>query len=313
MRGPAGSGKTFVLAGRAAVLAGEGKKVLILTYNITLINYILDMAVRFTQSGKVRDQIVAVNFHAWCKRVAFETGNSAEYKEILSGFDLDEIMQDKLAEAVKSWLINCSDSERWDAILVDEGQDFELSWWQALRSALREDGEALLCADSTQNIYAVAPWTDEDMVGAGFRGELGTLSESFRLSPALCTLAKSFIDEFLHKKDAQRPEPKEGEFEYKTVLKWWQIPPGLASHFCVKAMIDTIRESDPAISYADLTCIVEDETIGFEVVQSLKKLGINAIHTFGLGDTPLDKRMDSRRKKTSIFQRRCPCQGNYFA
>lgn len=302
IKGPAGSGKTFVLAGRAAVLASEGKKVLVITFNITLINYILDMAVRFTQTGKIRDQIVALNFHAWCKRVAMITGHLDEYHALWSDVELEHVLKDDLPKAVRGWLEEVEEADRWDAILVDEGQDFELSWWQTLRATLRKEGEALLCADSTQNIYAVSPWTDEQMTGAGFRGEWGTLSESFRLSPALCQLAKSFIDQYLISTEVQRPEPQEGEFEYKTILKWWQIPSGYAAQYCVDAMIDIVKESDPPIAYADLTCIVENEDIGLDVVLLLQYLGIRAIHTFGQGETSIEKQSDGRRKKQAFFK-----------
>ena len=88
IKGCAGSGKSFVLAGRAAWLASgkddeaqaRKKKVLIITYNITLINYLLDLAVQFNPSGKVRDQITALNFHYWCKRVARESGRLLQEK-----------------------------------------------------------------------------------------------------------------------------------------------------------------------------------------------------------------------------------------
>ena len=40
IRGAAGSGKTMVLAHKAAKLMTEGKSVLVLTFNITLVNYI---------------------------------------------------------------------------------------------------------------------------------------------------------------------------------------------------------------------------------------------------------------------------------
>lgn len=85
IKGPAGSGKSLVLAGRAAELAKAGKKVLVITYNITLINYLLDLAVRYAQSGAVRKQIVALNFHHWCRRVAGLAGREDEYDEIWEG------------------------------------------------------------------------------------------------------------------------------------------------------------------------------------------------------------------------------------
>lgn len=62
---------------------------------------------------------------------------------------------------------------RYDAILVDEGQDYRPIWWQALRNAVRPGGEMILVADKTQNIYATAAtWTEDAMANAGFRWSL---------------------------------------------------------------------------------------------------------------------------------------------
>lgn len=303
VRGPAGSGKTFILAGRAAMLASMGKNVLVMTFNITLINYILDMAVRFTQSGKVRNQITALNFHTWCHRVAVMSGHACDYDELWKqGIPPDEVLKVHLPIAAREWIDDLDERLRWDAVLVDEGQDFELSWWITLRKALRPDGEALLCADRTQNIYEVAPWTEEEMKGAGFRGVWGTLSESFRLSPAVCRLAKEFIAEYLPGKETLIPEPTVSGFEFKTILKWWQVSSGTAAACCVKAMEEIVCEASPPIAYADLTCIVENELVGLEVVNILKAKGVEAIHTFGKGDTPLEKYYDSRRKKQAFYR-----------
>ena len=43
IKGPAGSGKSLVLAARAARLANEGKSVLVATFNITLWHYLRDL------------------------------------------------------------------------------------------------------------------------------------------------------------------------------------------------------------------------------------------------------------------------------
>ena len=42
---------------------------------------------------------------------------------------------------------------RYDAILLDEGQDFNPLWWKALRLVLKEGGEMVMAADVTQDIY----------------------------------------------------------------------------------------------------------------------------------------------------------------
>ena len=174
IRGAAGAGKSIVLAARAAKLAGEGKSILIATFNITLINYLLDFAVRFANTGRVRDQLVALNFHHWCKRVALQTGNISEYYALWqeeTPTDHESILAETLASATKGWLNDLRDEEKFDAILVDEGQDFRLEWWNTLRAALKTNGEMVLVADRSQDIYGIATgWTDEAMSGAGFSG-----------------------------------------------------------------------------------------------------------------------------------------------
>lgn len=71
IKGPAGSGKSLVLAARAAQLTSEGKSVLVVAYNITLLNYLMDLAVRWPNGrGRTRDQVTWLNFHHWCKRVS---------------------------------------------------------------------------------------------------------------------------------------------------------------------------------------------------------------------------------------------------
>ena len=75
IKGPAGSGKSLVLAARAAQLQSEGKDVLVISFNITLLNYLKDLAVRYRPSGKVRQGITWLYFHRWCKRVCQESDN----------------------------------------------------------------------------------------------------------------------------------------------------------------------------------------------------------------------------------------------
>jgi len=78
IKGPAGSGKSAVLAARAAELVEAGEEVLIITFNITLRNYLQDLAVR--RSPRARRDATWLNFHDWCKRVCFEADLITEYQ-----------------------------------------------------------------------------------------------------------------------------------------------------------------------------------------------------------------------------------------
>ena len=309
VKGPAGSGKSLVLAGRAAELAMQGRRVLIVTFNITLINYLLDLAVQYAQSGAVRGQITALNFHHWCRRIASMAGKDNEYdalwKEEVQG-DVEQILRYRLPLKAAQWATALEEEDRWDAVFVDEGQDFLPAWWGALRAALPTDGsgEAMLVADRQQNVYGVKPWTDLEMNGAGFRGPWGALESSHRMSPALCRLATDFVDRFQPDVDELRPIPAQGEFEFRTELRWQQMEPTEpVAAACIDAMLGILSASDDdPVAVAELVCIVDREDIGLDLVRLLRDKGINVLHTFGLGHTQSDRDTDGRRRKLAFFR-----------
>jgi superfamily I DNA and RNA helicase len=183
LKGPAGSGKSAVLAARAAELVDQGEDVLIVTFNVTLRNYLQDLAVR--RSPRARRDVTWLNFHEWSRRVCFEADLITEYKRLWREYfervkdtapsehiGFDATFNRELCELLSTALTGSSSSgvKRYDAILVDEAQDFRLEWWRALRLACVPAGEMLLVADATQDVYGTAgAWTENAMAGAGFR------------------------------------------------------------------------------------------------------------------------------------------------
>jgi hypothetical protein len=90
IKGPAGSGKSLVLAARAAQLVSEGKQVLVITYNITLLHYLMDLAVRWPHpGGSTRRDVTWLNYHRWCKRVCQEAGCEEDYDSLWKQLVLD--------------------------------------------------------------------------------------------------------------------------------------------------------------------------------------------------------------------------------
>ena len=126
IRGPAGSGKSLVLASRAADLLSRGKDVLVVTFNITLIHYLQDLCVRRSPHGSnhTRAGITWLNFHAWCKRTMWEAGRGEEYHQLWRSNDgdvfTDEILNVKLATLVRETIQGDTDAAipRYDAVLV---------------------------------------------------------------------------------------------------------------------------------------------------------------------------------------------------
>lgn len=217
MKGAAGSGKTCALAVRAAKLGAEGGRVLILTFNITLSHYVQDLVkreARFLGKDRACHNVDVIHFHGFLKW--------AKNPEIHSGrFDSVEDFEEAMMGNLDFW----RKFSPYDAILVDEGQDFTLPWWNFLRhNVLKEDGEMLLTVDNTQDIYERRSWVDEGKVSdAGFSGRWIKLEGSYRLPSDMIDVVRKFGENYL---GAQSELPSQLDLlaGVSTVRRWLNIP-----------------------------------------------------------------------------------------
>jgi hypothetical protein len=260
IKGPAGSGKSLILGARAAELLGEGKEVLVVTFNITLLHYLMDIAVRSPQSnGKTRKDITWLNFHFWCKRICLENDCEEEYKRLWAdNANVHTVLSVDLPNLVASILDHPHRiASSYDAVLVDEGQDFMPAWWNVLRKICKKDGEMLLVADATQDIYGTAPsWTDEAMVGAGFPGgRWAELKISYRLPPLALEYCRRFAEQFLPKETVDLPVSEQGESNlYPCTLKWVHTKMELVPQVCREELFALAVDAEPdLVSIPDIT------------------------------------------------------------
>ena len=299
IKGAAGSGKSLILAARAAELLGQGKNVLVITFNITLLHYLMDIAVRWPASqGKTRSEITWLNFHFLCKRVCQENGYEDQYNCLWKDENIHDVLNIKLPDLV-SLILNNIDPI-YDAVLVDEGQDFLPSWWNILRKLCKESGEMLLVADATQDIYGTAEsWTDEAMAGAGFSGKWAELKISYRLPPKALEYARKFAELFLPKDSIDLPISAQGELDiYPCNLKWVQANIEKSSQVCKEELFKLSTEVEAEIgllSISDITFLCDTNKKGLDVIKELKSIGVNAIHTFS------EDNIESRRMKMGFY------------
>ena len=317
IKGPAGSGKSVVLAARAAQLSSEGKRVLVVSYNITLVHYLRDLAVRWPEPGSSSmDNITWFNFHYWCKRVCSEAGEKSKYDEIWKAYldkeknssakesdvaaELEEILNYRIPQLAKFVLDNDyhKDVERYDAILVDEGQDYLPEWWDVLRRACKDNGEMLLVADATQDIYGTSDsWTDQAMKGAGFTGLWAELKVSYRLPPKLVPYVKNYAEIFLPEETVDLPESPQGKLDiYPCRLRWVQTSSERGIDVCCEEILALAPSVDPdVLAMSDISFLTTHQTLGNGLIHRLGKKRINCIHTFA------DDSRESRRKKMGFF------------
>ena len=307
VKGAAGSGKSVALAARAAELVSEGKHVLVCTYNITLMNYLRDLVARhrhFLASRQpirpqaIRPQIEYRYFHNWCKRICIATGYEQDYNQLWANGQDEEAMKYHLAELVSRIYDDSStsaDRPVYDAILVDEGQDYELLWWQTLRKAVASDGEMLLVVDKTQNIYGTAQaWTEKTMRGAGFPGNWMELKTSYRLPTPIIPILQRFAKRFLANQEVDIP--KQLELPFGPVgLRWVQVSLEMPINVCVEEVRRQMQclRSDTAIP--DIIFLSEYK-MGHEFVKAFEQKNVHVINTFG----PDSK--TSQREKLAFFQ-----------
>jgi hypothetical protein len=192
LRGVAGSGKTLVLAQRAAMAASEGKRVLIVSFNITLLHYIryhlARAAVKYDWG-----LIETLHFHGFCKRYIDE--NYGAWGE----GEGEEFFARRVPEQVLTMLKAGKNARHrvYDVVLIDEGQDFHPLWYEVLCRFLSSNDELLLISDDRQNVYKRdTAWVDS-MTGTRFRGRWRELKASFRLPDLIRKEANRFAKEFL--------------------------------------------------------------------------------------------------------------------
>jgi hypothetical protein len=311
IRGAAGSGKSLVLAARAANLSAQGKNILIVSFNITLWHYLKDLVVRHKVPGSKPNTITYAHFHEWCKDIIVDGGYQNEYNKLFQNVtkeQLSEALEVKVVDIVNEAIDNIKTniqngeifSEKYDAILVDEGQDFNLYWWNTLRRLLKEDGEMLLVADESQDLYERAKhWTEEAMRNAGFRGgPWNQLDVCYRIPDKLIDYLRGFAKNFLPESNIKLINAEPGKLDlWPAQLNWIQVTSEQSlPEVCVQSTLDIpdVLNSD-TIAYPDLILLMPNHSLGMRSVNVMKEKGVDALHIFSL-----DKK-EQKAKKMNFF------------
>jgi superfamily I DNA and RNA helicase len=143
--GPSGSGKTLILAHKAAFLKqynAQINDILFVCYNITLVNYIR----RLLSAKKVplgENGVTVHHFYGLCSEII---GEEVAYEK--EGSEFYEIVVQEALSTVQNY------KKKFDAILVDEGQDFSTGMFKVVTALLNPKTDNLTIAlDDNQNIY----------------------------------------------------------------------------------------------------------------------------------------------------------------
>lgn len=145
IKGPARCGKTTVLIERAInAFYRTNEPVIILTFNITLVNYIKEQLAKNKRYKEYLGDFIKVTYY---------------YNFIYNAYNNISIDFD-LKNCDKKIIVKMNDNKCYRTILVDETQDFTSIMKNNILAFARSDGEVVFFENSQQNIYKIDK-TDE--------------------------------------------------------------------------------------------------------------------------------------------------------
>lgn len=148
IRGGAGSGKTFLALEQARRLTHQGLRVALICYSHGLAEYLRRVTAGWPDGER---PAYVGEFH----QLGIDWGAPGGPDEQTRTADSQHWWEAELPRLMAELAEDLPESERFDAVVVDEAQDFADSWWRPVIGALRdrEHGRLLIVGDAGQRVF----------------------------------------------------------------------------------------------------------------------------------------------------------------
>lgn len=188
IHGVAGSGKTLILLYRCLYLSETTTRpVLVLCFNIILANYIRECVAERGLSGKVH----VYHFHNWCASAA----RKFKLKVSREGVFFDNCFT-ALENAVNNGAVTDSG---YDAVLIDEGHDFDRRWLSLIARLFDNTSRSLLLMyDDAQSLYRRERALNFSLASVGIQaqGRTSVLRVNYRNPCRILNFAYAFSRDY---------------------------------------------------------------------------------------------------------------------
>lgn len=161
--GVAGSGKTQLAFDRAVHLAKNDQRTLFVCYNRHLAEHLRSSLNGHPDKCLLDKYLKISHFHQLAREIIEDAGIDWDPPEASS--DLTTFFNDDVPDLIEQAVylaIEEGETVQYDAIVIDEAQDFHSRWWEVLQCALlknAEKGTLLAFADPVQRLWDWAPAT----------------------------------------------------------------------------------------------------------------------------------------------------------
>ena len=321
IRGAPGSGKSLGLASRAAILTLSGKSVLLVAHNITMANYLADITswARNSQLEKeaagpdiaqqkslAKWSLTCVHFFGFLTAVVEPPKKDQD--ETNSEVRLEKFFDEWVQAAISTYELNGQGPygeqlPKFDAILVDEGQDFKEAWWHLLFAHVRKPGgEIAIVCDRGQALYTQPTWLNK-------RREFGqwtNLKDSYRLPKDVLRPISQVLAE-IHRESAEAledfippelPDERQAALWTPSIIDWQNIdgpePRAGLDHWLQEVVNSVIQDSTPgsSLSAPDIVVMTDTHELGVVLVEAaMSVVGTQFQSVF---DTDYQKRQERK-------------------
>jgi hypothetical protein len=148
IKGCAGSGKTMLAIEQARRLSDRGFSVLLTCFNEPLAEHLRSV---------VDDAVAVMHFHGLCEHLTRVHGNAPKQEDLSTSEYYESALPEAALQAAEAG------AAAFDAVVVDEAQDFAETWWIVLQELLtdQESGYLFAFADNNQILYPKRCCVDE--------------------------------------------------------------------------------------------------------------------------------------------------------
>ncbi len=148
VNGVAGSGKTIIAKELAKDFVIKGMKVLLLCFNRPIGNALYSELRKYSEDKS----LIVYRYHQFAQR---EINDEIWWKDSLNKFKENGTEDEFWAIEVPSKHISINEYEltKYDAIIVDEGQDFKEFWYETIIRHVKPEGKFIVFLDPNQDIF----------------------------------------------------------------------------------------------------------------------------------------------------------------
>lgn len=187
IRGVAGSGKSIIIGWAANTLASQFKgEELVLCYNKVLVPY-LEWVLKSTHDIYCphKGKITVINFHKWCKNLCDDA--DVRFPNMKEMFDDENALGLYMESLIDDGKI---EGGRYDAIFIDEGQDFHPAWLSFIVKMLnRKTDFIVMVYDDAQSIFQSRRFSFKSC-GLKIAGKSKTLRTNYRNTKEIAQFAE---------------------------------------------------------------------------------------------------------------------------